>query len=204
MYRLFSGLQRGHGRVGHVFQGRFKAILVQKEAYLRELGRYVVLNPVRARMVARPEDWRWSSYRAVLGMVETPKFLDVDWLLSHYGSTRGVATATYRRFVESGAGQPSPLAKVRHQLILGDEEFVERFNGMRESDKLREVSKAQRRPLAGELKDIATRYPDRHEAMARVYQSGAYSMRVIADHFGVYYMTVSRAVQRWKNRLLEC
>ena len=55
---------------------------------LRELGRYVVLNPVRARMVARAQDWRWSSYRAVLGMVEAPKFLDVDWLLSHFGSSR--------------------------------------------------------------------------------------------------------------------
>jgi putative transposase len=199
-----QAVNRRHRRVGHVFQGRFKAILVQKEAYLLELGRYVVLNPVRARMVARAEDWPWSSCRVALGMADAPGFLDVEFLLSHFGSTRGAAAAAYRRFVESGIGRPSPLSAVRHQVILGDDAFVEQFNGVRESAALREVPKVQRRPIAGELADFAARYPDRREAMARAYRSGAYTMQEIADHFGVHYMTVSRAVRSLEGGMLDC
>ncbi len=60
-------VNRTHGRVGHVFQGRFKGILIERESYLLELARYVVLNPVRANMVHRPEEWSCSSYRATAG-----------------------------------------------------------------------------------------------------------------------------------------
>ena len=66
---------RTYERVGHVFQGRYKAILVQKETYLLELARYVVLNPVRARMVRRAGDWPWSSYRAMVGEAAAPEWL---------------------------------------------------------------------------------------------------------------------------------
>ncbi|HOT05532.1 MAG TPA: transposase, partial [Atribacter sp.] len=67
--------------VGHVFQGRFKAILVEKESYLLELCRYIVLNPVRAGMVQYPWDWQWSSYQATAGQAEKLKFLSTDWIL---------------------------------------------------------------------------------------------------------------------------
>ncbi len=76
---------RRHRRVGHLFQGRFKGILVDKEAYLLELSRYVVLNPVRAGMVESPEQWPWSSYRAMARKAATPKWLAVDGLLSQFG-----------------------------------------------------------------------------------------------------------------------
>ena len=69
---------RQHGRVGHVFQGRYKAIIVQKESHLLELARYVVLNPVRARMVRRPAEWPWSSYRATAGLSDAPLWLTTD------------------------------------------------------------------------------------------------------------------------------
>jgi putative transposase len=69
---------RQHGRVGHVFQGRYKAIIVQKESYLLELARYVVLNPVRARMVRSPAEWPWSSYRATAGLCDAPFWLATD------------------------------------------------------------------------------------------------------------------------------
>jgi len=73
---------RRHKRVGHVLQGRFKAILVDRDSYLLELCRYVVLNPVRAKMVPRVGDYRWSSYRATVGMIEAPSYLACDWVLS--------------------------------------------------------------------------------------------------------------------------
>ena len=80
-------LNRNHSRVGHVFQGRYKAILVQKDSYLLELSRYIVLNPVRASMVHSAKDWRWSSYQSTAGLVATP-----NWLTStgYYPALRGV------------------------------------------------------------------------------------------------------------------
>ena len=84
---------RRHGRVGHLFQGRFKAILVEKEAYLLELLRYVVLNPVRAGLVRRPGAWRWSSYDAFVGAAPCPPWLNMDWVLDQFAGDREEACA---------------------------------------------------------------------------------------------------------------
>jgi hypothetical protein len=83
-------VNRTHGRVGHLFQGRFKAILVERDSYLLELARYVVLNPVRAGMVRAPGEWSWSSYRATAGEAHAPAFLATDWLLRAFADSREV------------------------------------------------------------------------------------------------------------------
>lgn len=77
-----QAFNRRHGRVGHVLQGRFKSIIVEKESHLLELARYVVLNPVRAKLVRHPRQWHWSSYRATAGEVHPSDFLTVDWILA--------------------------------------------------------------------------------------------------------------------------
>jgi putative transposase len=92
-------VNRTHGRVGHVFQGRFKGILVEKDAYLLELSRYVVLNPVRAGMVADCRDWPWSSYRAMLGEETVPLWLESDWILGQFAAEREQAVRRYVDFV---------------------------------------------------------------------------------------------------------
>lgn len=189
---------RHHGQVGHLFQGRYKAILVQKEAHLLELSRYVVLNPVRAKMVSRPEQWRWSSHVAVLDDRAAPDWLDTDWLLGQFGRQRNRARQAYEAFVMAGKGIPSPLLVTRHQLILGDDAFVEQHCRNEAHAELRELSKAHRRTLAAPLANYEQRYTDRNEAMAHAYQSGAYTMAAIAEHFGVHYMTVSRAVRAYE------
>jgi len=76
---------RRHKRVGHLFQGRYKAFLVEKEYYLLELSRYIVLNSVRAGLVEHPGEWKWSSYRATIGKGPKAKFLTIDWLLNQFG-----------------------------------------------------------------------------------------------------------------------
>ncbi len=187
---------RRHGMVGHLFQGRYKAIVVQKETYLLELTRYVVLNPIRARIVRRLENWPWSSYRAVAGLDESPQWLDTDWLLSQFGKRRKKAIERYRKFILEGRKVSSPLKDVRHQLLLGDDAFVARHRTKTKPEELREVSKAHRRSLALSLEEYQQRYGRQQEAMARAYLSGAYTMREIGEYFGVHYMTVSRAV-RW-------
>ncbi len=97
-----------HQRCGHVFQGRYTAIIVQKDSYLLELARYVVLNPVRARMVRTASEWPWSSYRATVGEADCPDWLQRDGLLAAFGTTEAAAVLSYRRFVADGANQPSP------------------------------------------------------------------------------------------------
>ena len=79
---------RANGRVGHVFQGRYKAIMVEKQNYLLELARYIVLNPVRASMVRSASQWRWSSYRATTGQAFKPEWLNTDWLLASFSKRK--------------------------------------------------------------------------------------------------------------------
>lgn len=188
---------RRHGKTGHLFQGRYKAILVQKGSYLLELSRYIVLNPVRARLAPAAQDWRWSSYPAAVGRAATPEWLETDWLLAQFGEQRQAAVAAYARFVAAGVNASNPLDEVRHQLLLGDDAFVAQFEGLRSAERLKEISRAQRRPLARPLAAYAAAHPRRDLAMAQAYRSGAYSMREIAEYFGVHYMTVSRAVRKY-------
>lgn len=90
---------RRHSRVGHLFQGRFKAILVDSDAHLLELARYVVLNPVRAGMVKIADRWHWRSYRASVGPVSADEFLAVNGLLAQFAKRRSTAQARYAQFL---------------------------------------------------------------------------------------------------------
>ena len=198
---------RRHDMVGHLFQGRYKAILIQKDTYLLELTRYVALNPLRANMVAALEDWAWSSYPPIAGLEPIPRWLDAEWLLGQFGTERRKALQGYREFVMAGKGVPSPLQGIRHQLLLGDDAFVEDHRQKLDDGALREVSMAHRRSLALPLDEYQTCYPNRDEAMAQAYLAGAYTMAEIGLHFGVHYMTVSRAVRKFevsRKEMLEC
>jgi putative transposase len=190
-------VNRTHTRVGHLFQGRFKAILVERDSYLLELARYVVLNPVRAGMVPAPGDWPWSSYRAMVGEVPAPGWLETDAVLRVFSDERTTAVNGYRRLKAEGIGAASPWQGLKGQIDLGSDQFAERMQARIDPTRpLREVPKRQRRALAKPLADDADRWPDRDRAMAEAYRTGAYSMQGIADYFGVSRMTVSRAVKR--------
>lgn len=188
-------VNRSHGRVGHVFQGRYKAILVEKDGYLLELTRYVVLNPVRAGMVAQAEYWPWSSYRATVGTESAPAWLAVDDLLRGFGRTRGTARRTYIDFVRAGVGLPSVWDGVTGQIYLGGEAFVQRMVALAQ-DKSggMEVPRAQRRPQARPLSHFVDACADSKEGMVRAYATGDYTLAQVAQAFGVHYSTVSRAV----------
>ena len=184
---------RKHKRVGHVFQGRYKAIIVQKDSYLLELARYIVLNPVRAAMVRSARDWPWSSYRATADMVDGPNWLTVDPVLSAFGQRRAQAVEAYRAFVSAGKNQPSPWAKLKNQIYLGTDKFVEKMQHKLEAGQdLSEVPAAQRRPLTKPLEYYARKHTDRDEAIEQAYASGGYGMKEIGSHFGLHYSRVSR------------
>lgn len=188
---------RRHHRVGHVFQGRYKAILVQKDSYLLELARYVVLNPVRAGMVRSVRDWPWSSYRATAGWAEAPDWLFVDWLLSAFGTQRKAAEEGYRRFVSEGRGARSPWDDLKRQVYLGDEAFVDQMLAqIADESRLSEIPATQHRAPPKSLEHYAAVNRDRDKAIAAAYRSGGYSMKKIGEHFELSYSMVSRIVKR--------
>lgn len=191
---------RRHGATGHLFQGRYKAVLVQKEKYLLELVRYVVLNPVRTGLVENPGEWHWSSFRSVVGEINPQAWLDVNWQLDQFGTRRRSAIRAYRRFIAEGKSLPSPLDCIRHQIFLGDDAFVAQYRDHVDPEQLREIAKAKQRSAAMPLDEYQKRYPTRNEALARAYMSGAYTMAEIGDYFGVHYVTVSRAVQEFEQQ----
>ena len=120
-----QAFNRRHRRVGHVLQGRYKSILVDKDAYLLELCRYVVLNPVRAKTVASVEDWHWSSYLPTVGKLPCPPWLAADKVRGLFGSG-AAARKAYERFVAQGLKQPSPWENLQGQIYLGSEAFRSR------------------------------------------------------------------------------
>ncbi len=187
---------RRHRRVGHLFQGRFKAILVDSDAYLLELSRYVVLNPIRAGMVKRPDEWRWSSYRATVGLESAPPWLAAGSLLAQFAKRRKVARQRYARFVAEGVNADSPWRDLRGQVFLGDDHFVERMQAQGNAGKDDvQIPFAQRRPPVLRLDDIAGKAPDRTSAMLAAYATGGYSYQQIADYFGIHFTAVGRVVR---------
>lgn len=189
---------RAHARVGHVFQGRYKAILVERDGYLLELARYVVLNPLRAGMVKRLEAWPWSSYLATCGQASAPEWVQTDWILAQFGRQRASAIRKYVQFVHEGARLPSVWTQLQGQIYLGSVAFVKKMQTLIEQKPaLDEIPRAQRRILTRALADFERGYP-RNEAMARAYLSGRHTMLAIAEHFGVHYSTVSRMVKAYE------
>jgi putative transposase len=186
---------RSHQRVGHVFQGRFKAILVEKDSYLLELARYVVLNPLRARMVRQLENWPWSSYLATCGQAEKPDWLQCDFILAQFSAQRARAIGKYIAFVHEGKGLPSVWDQLQGQIYLGSPAFVEKMQTLVDKQPtLTEIPRAQRRALTRSLSDLAQKH-ERNEAIALAYLSGQHTMAAIAAHFAVHYTTVSRLVK---------
>lgn len=181
---------RRHGRVGHVLQGRYKAILVEGASYLLEVARYIVLNPVRAHLVEDPSEWKWSSYSATAGISKTPSWLMTDRVLDEFGSDPRLA---YRQFVHEGIGGESPWNELKAQMYLGSDAFVERQLSHRRGAVDPEHPRAQQRPIPPSLAEFQARYT-RDEAIRRAYASGAYTLRVIGDHFGLHASRVSRIV----------
>jgi len=175
-----------HGRVGHLFQGRYRSLLVEKDSYLLELSRYIVLNPVRAGMVGHAERWAWSSFRATAGLVPVPEWLEVRWLLARFGAMAETARAAYWRFVEEGLAATSPLNEVRGQIWLGSETFRALMREIVGEELCPEIPRCQAtptRPASAELLAAvceafgASEDDVRSRAHVEAYQTAAYLLR---------------------------
>ena len=118
---------RKRRRQGHLFQGRYKALLVDADTYLKQLSRYIHLNPLRANMVKRIETYPWSSYPAIVGKAPRPDWLETEWLLSQFGIRPEHAMRNYQLFVEEVAWESleNPAKDLTGGILLGGTEFVD-------------------------------------------------------------------------------
>lgn len=139
-----QAFNRRHGRVGHVFQGRYKGILVDKGSYFLEVARYIVLNPVRAALANSPARWKWSSYRATAGEIAPPEWLTTDGILRQLAASTPAARRSYREFVARGAGVKL-WDELRGQIWLGNEVFLKRMEKLA-TGAAKEVPRVQRHP----------------------------------------------------------
>jgi hypothetical protein len=193
-----QAINRKHQRVGHLFQGRYKAILVDKDAYLLELSRYIVLNPVRANMVQSLEDWSWSSWHAVMGKAASPAWLATDALLSMFTKQRKTAREKYAAFVQQGKDVPV-WDKLSNQIFLGNDDFVQsHLTLLNEPDKLADIPKKQRRGKAQPLAEYEHAANTRNDAIVAAYRSGGYTLKDIVSYFGLHYSRVSKIVAKSK------
>ena len=181
-----------YNKTGHLFQGRYKAILIQKDSHLLEVCRYVVLNPVRARMVETPEDWKWSSYRATAGNEPPHLCLTTDWLLGQFSRSRHKAEKEYCQFVKWGIGKETIWNEVKGQALLGEDDFVDSLaDHLRKHKDIPEIPKSQRyanRPKLEKIfnQSILDDKRKRDRKIAEAVEKYGYTQRAIADHLGVH------------------
>ncbi len=214
LFRYTRYANRRYGRVGHLFQGRFKSILVDEQSYLLELVRYIHLNPVRANLVERPDQWIWSSHRAYLGRAKDG-FLEAAWVLGVLGGRLPTARRRYATFVREGMeeGRRSEFHRGGEQPgVLGDAELLERVHLQRVKpvrvapslDRVIEVVCS-----AEETSEEALRRPGQERGRARAralvallaQEEKAETTTDVAARFGRDVTTLSRSVAKLRQCL---
>jgi len=191
-----------HRRVGPLYQGRYKAILVEEDEYLHHLSRYIHLNPVRAKMVEDPVEYKWSSYKHYIGQAKNPKWLKLGFILSNFDNDKAKAQREYKKFVIEGIGREGKKieAELYKGIILGGTEFIkeikERFVDGKEDNAIpvlremqregelqkREIEKIVRQKVKGEKEVrkitiyLLRKYTQKRlKEIARYYENMSYS-----------------------------
>ncbi|OGL71156.1 hypothetical protein A3C17_01450 [Candidatus Uhrbacteria bacterium RIFCSPHIGHO2_02_FULL_53_13] len=200
-----QGFNYHHRRVGHLFQGRYKAFVIDRDSYLFEVARYIVLNPVRAKFVKHPRDWKWSSYNATAGHTKIPEWLTVNWVLDTFSKDHNEAQRQYRQHVKNGIDAGSPFDDMREGVILGDEEFIfwiweTRTKG---SEKNKEIPRNQRivgRPTLEKLFEDIQTLEDRNAIICFAHDRCGYPLSMIAKHVKLDASTVGKIARRKYNQ----
>ena len=195
---------RLHNRVGHVFQGRYKSIIVDKDSYLLELCRYIILNPVKAKMVREPSQWKWSSYRQTAGLTDLPALLSKEWVLKQFSPYKDQAHEQYIEFVNEGLSQETkrPWPELQNQIFLGNRNFILKMMAKLETQKeIGEIPREQRYAGRPDLEVIFTDMDNKQERNQRIKKAHfeyGYTLKQIATVLGIHYTTVSRILKNSK------
>jgi putative transposase len=211
-YTTYFNVKRG--RSGHLFQGRYKAILVDKDTYAKELSRYIHLNPVRAHMAKIPGDYQWTSYNAYIGESAAPDWLQRDFILAYFGKQTGTAQKRYREFVQALAGceYESPLSEASASLVLGPAEFIRniknRYLGKqvrnRDLPALRQIHERIDLETVVDLVKRGLKDTSAQTRNACIYLGRKHTgqkLRTIGQQFGISDAAVSQVCKRFKARM---
>lgn len=187
---------RMHNKTGHLFQGRYKAILVDEDAYLLQLSRYLVLNPVKAMMVKKASDWKWSSYRAMAGLSPAPDWLSIDAILVQFSRQRKSAIRKYQAFVIAGLKNGPIWTELNHQIYLGDHKFIETMQRhLKQQQADIQIPKIQKRAMPRSLADYEHHALSRDQAIVDAYSSGGYSYQELGDYFGLHFTRIGKIIR---------
>ncbi|MCK4505185.1 MAG: transposase [Candidatus Aegiribacteria sp.] len=191
-----------HDFVGHVFQGRFHSILVQRELYLLELCRYIVLNPLRAGLVKHPGEYIWSSFNEMAGIVrQEDSILSTEWVLSRFGTELDEARKNYIHFILEGIDKPSPFSHTVGKIFLGNKEFLSSLeNILKPVINKKSIPREQRyayRPTLSEVfkhSDCFTK-EFRNKVIFHAYSALGYRQVDIARQINLHEITVNRIIK---------
>ena len=189
-----------HKTVGHLFQSRYKAFLIEKDPYLLEVARYIVLNPVRAGKVTHQNEWEWSSYLPTAGRRTKPTWLTIEWILNFFNDKKAKAQKEYERFVIDGIGKDSPFDEVKEGIVLGFPQFIDWVRDTKNNkEKRTEIPKIQRfvgRPSLEDLFDSESLKDKkiRNDLIYIAHTQLGYSQKEIADCVDLHYTTVSKII----------
>jgi REP element-mobilizing transposase RayT len=211
-YTIF--FNKRHHRFGHLFQGRYKAILVDADVYAAELSRYIHLNPVRAGLVKLPGEYPWTNYLCYIGEKKAPKWQTMDWLLGYFGRAREEAKREYRAFVESKIVAPEdPLKKSIACAILGRPHFIEEIKRKYLGDRKRNrdvpaVAVLTRQAPQKIAEKVRLEFRDKPEYARKIaiYLSHRFSgipLKEIGRQFSIGESAVSQASRRFESTLSE-
>ncbi len=201
-------------RAGHLLQGRFKAILIDMDEYSTELSRYIHLNPIRAKMVDKLQDYRWSSYLDYIGNRKPPAWLERDFILGYFGKRPSIAEKNYRGFIDAKLGKKykSPLTEVVGSTVLGSADFVkeikERFiEGKKASRDLPALKALCSKPAIEDIiKAVESAFIQQPALVKNVslflcHRHTASNLKQIGRHFNVGESAVSQASRRIRMKI---
>ncbi|MFH1142186.1 MAG: transposase [Candidatus Uhrbacteria bacterium] len=186
-----------HKTAGHLFQGRYKAFVIEKETYLLEVARYIVLNPIRDNLVDYPRKWKWSSYRDTAETGRAPEWLHTDWILGYFDKNKKTAQKNYRQFVKDGIKADDPYTDIKNGFLLGSPQFIHwiwetQTNG---SEELKDHPREQRivgRPLLSELFDSVNTKQERDNMIRFARFRCGYLTTEIARYIGMHRAVVGK------------
>lgn len=197
-----QAFQENHDRIGHIFQGRYKAFLVEEYEYLLTVARYTVLNPVRAQCVLRPEQWLWSSYQATLGTKKAPSFLTIDGVLKWFSRDRLLAQRKYLHFVTDDMSIPSPFKDIQRDGALGSLQFLRYASSLSEKAFIdKEYPRSERylsRHTLEDLFDEIKTVEDRNTAICIAQAKCGYLITEIADFLELDRSTIGKILKKYQ------
>jgi len=174
-----------HDRVGHLFQSRFYASLVDKDEYLLESARYIVLNPVRAKLVTKPDEWKWSSYRVTANPHTSPPWMQSHWILSLFSRQTQIAVTAYKQFVQDGMKQNTFHPQKRNGSVFGGPWFThDVLKKIDDAENQKDIPRSERmigRPMLTDVFYDVKNKQERNAAIVFAHKRCGYPLSHIAS-----------------------